>query len=184
MLAHPLLAPPPTNHLQNYRLGNGAVGHLLKLNELTALNLSQSRVTSQAVVALGCLPKLQVCSAGTVRQLLCTQCALLASRAVAALGCLQPLVCALALEPASALPTRAHCPALRRRWHCTKRASSRLQWTSCWQPTQTLRCKACRPPPSRRSSRCSCSLPPRLLASDGGYTRLSAVVAANVPNAV
>lgn len=65
-LAHPLLAPPPTNNLQNYRLGNGAVGHLLKLNELTALNLSQSRVTSQAVVALGCLPKLQVCSAGIV----------------------------------------------------------------------------------------------------------------------
>ena len=49
----------PTLLPQNCRLGNGAVGHLLKLNELTALNLSQSRVTSQAVVALGCLPKLQ-----------------------------------------------------------------------------------------------------------------------------
>lgn len=46
--------------MQNSRLGNGAIGHLLKLNELTALNLSQSRVTSEAVVALGCLPKLQV----------------------------------------------------------------------------------------------------------------------------
>lgn len=44
---------------QNHRLGNGAIGHLLRLNELTALNLSQSKVSSQAVVALGCLPNLQ-----------------------------------------------------------------------------------------------------------------------------
>lgn len=44
---------------QNYRVGNRCLPHLIKLNELTTLNLSQCRVTSNSVVALGCLPKLQ-----------------------------------------------------------------------------------------------------------------------------
>jgi hypothetical protein len=79
---------------QNYRLGNGAIGHLLKLNELTALNLSQSRVTSQAVVALGCLPKLQASwGAGSRCQLLvlCCYFGTMANQAVVALGCLPKL---------------------------------------------------------------------------------------------
>ncbi|EFN55678.1 hypothetical protein CHLNCDRAFT_133919 [Chlorella variabilis] len=56
--------------LPNYRVSNSCILHLIKLNELMALNLSQAcacttqnlhrcRVTSNSVVALGCLPKLQ-----------------------------------------------------------------------------------------------------------------------------
>lgn len=45
---------------QNYRVTNASIQHVLKLPQLTALNLSQCRVTSNTVVALGCLPNLQV----------------------------------------------------------------------------------------------------------------------------
>lgn len=44
---------------QNHRIGNAAIQHLIKLNDLTALSLSKCHVTSNSVVALGCLPQLQ-----------------------------------------------------------------------------------------------------------------------------
>jgi len=55
---------------QNFRVGNGCIPSLMKLTCLTALNLSDCRVSGPAVVTLGCLPHLQVlCLAGTrVRQ--------------------------------------------------------------------------------------------------------------------
>ena len=96
--------------LQNYRLGNGAVSHLLKLNELTALNLSQSRVTSQAVVALGCLATLQAstCLRVLIVVALCANCPRAAAGlAVVALGsclgCRQVLQAALRAYCASCI---------------------------------------------------------------------------------
>jgi Leucine-rich repeat (LRR) protein len=51
---------------QNWKVGNSSIPTILNLSGLTALNLSQSRVTSSAVVSLGCLPDLLVLSlAGT-----------------------------------------------------------------------------------------------------------------------
>jgi hypothetical protein len=51
---------------QNHRVGNAAIPALMRLGQLTSLNLSQSRVTGGAAVTLGCLPALRVLSlAGT-----------------------------------------------------------------------------------------------------------------------
>ncbi|KAH7623687.1 hypothetical protein NADE_008510 [Nannochloris sp. 'desiccata'] len=60
---------PKLRHLslsQNWRVSNAAIPALMRLRGLTALNLSQTRVTSSAVVTFGCLPDLQVLAlAGT-----------------------------------------------------------------------------------------------------------------------